>query len=248
MPLIQATDLITAGKTYADATDPNAGAWLPTTAWQGWLDSIYAVLYDSFLYSGALTPIPTDTTLTYDPSVGHMTLASASCRALVDVLRVVGPNQYQLIPSAQHTRQYPNLDLMMSSPNPWNPLLGIYGGPQRSWAAFLDHLGQVLVQVAPHQTPDTYLLRSVSDPDVSSGYAMPAVAKDWVALQLARRAFASEGVVSAAADRLQGEADDALKAYLDTFQLRHDRKVSMAGSGETYGSAWGTPSLWWWRV
>src|SRR5262245_25877036 len=103
--LIQAAESMSAGERYADAQVRNSGAWLGDAVWQEWLDAAYRVFYDQLLYSGGVTPIPVDTTFSYDPAVGHMAVASASARAVVDVFRVHGTN-YEPLVSAQHTKQY----------------------------------------------------------------------------------------------------------------------------------------------
>jgi len=254
MPLIPGSTLITGAKRYADANDPNAGAWLDTPAWQEWLDSVYAVFFDRLLFSGAVTPFPTDTTLNYDPNVGYMTLPNASARALVDVFRVTGSGpsaRYDILESAQHRSQFPNLDLMTTYPAIWGGGVGPgpWGGqsiqPFRAWAAFMTDSGNVRVQVSPKQTADTYMIRSVSDPDTSGGYNIPAVGRPWVELSMATMALATERVFSQALNTLLKDASDALQGYLDTFQLHNNRKVS-EGPGP-YRGAWGNPSLWWWR-
>lgn len=251
MALIPGPDIITAAKGYADAADPNAGAWL-AALWQPWLDEVYAVLYDRLLYTGAMTPVTKDTTVNYVGTSGgtpppRTALPAADTRAIVDVFWVQG-SVYYPVDSAQHSQQFPNLDLQPPGvAGIYSPGRAPYAQWQRAWAAFLDpHTGEILLSFLPKDQNATYLVRTVPDPDTSTGYVMPHVGKNWIALQMARRALSAEGVLSQAINQQYTEADAALQAYLDSFQLKHERKVTTAPYGKRGGARRG-PEFWWWR-
>lgn len=232
--LIPGATLLSKAKAYADAADPNAGAW-QADFFQPWLDDVYQGLFDHLLVLGALTPATLDTTLSYNPAVGYMTLTSANTRVIVDVFRVVG-SRYEQLESAQHQTQYPNLDLAPPGFPGWDTLGPGYGAGwnpylvRRSWAAFVQNDATIQLKVSPHDQPDTYLVRTVPDPNTAGGYEMPPVAARWVALEVATDALASEGVSNGALERKLEKAEDALNSYLESFQLRHMRKVTISGS------------------